>query len=320
MGMKIQPNGDKEQRWKDWIKKKIGFYISTGRWDNISAAQLNAWLGNFDEEGQKWAYALLNNFIYYPARDVKQLCRYGLTKVIFRAELQEVDRNQDFCCTDNALRQELVDRIRDTRFVPLLSEGNPTESGNAIARVYTTLDLINERQVIRPDEILACIAKKSCKRFLLVDDFMGTGEQLRSFWNQPFSWLKVNKHDMSLSQISAKYKDTSFDYLVLVATAPGLQYVENLVPGLSISFCEKLSEEYRIFGNDSIFFENADDRIACKTYLEHLCHRKNIGIAGYQGLDFAITELPIVACLFSGKEMQTGLLYLRDECDKYRYQ
>ena len=288
MGMKIQPNGDKEQRWKDWIKKKIGFYISTGRWDNISAAQLNAWLGNFDEEGQKWAYALLNNFIYYPARDVKQLCRYGLTKVIFRAELQEVDRNQDFCCTDNALRQELVDRIRDTRFVPLLSEGNPTESGNAIARVYTTLDLINERQVIRPDEILACIAKKSCKRFLLVDDFMGTGEQLRSFWNQPFSWLKVNKHDMSLSQISAKYKDTSFDYLVLVATAPGLQYVENLVPGLSISFCEKLSEEYRIFGNDSIFFENADDRIACKTYLEHLCHRKNIGIAGYQGLDFAI--------------------------------
>jgi hypothetical protein len=52
-----------EQRWKEWVRKKIGYYISTGQWDNVSTAQPNAWLGNFDEEGQKWALALLNNFL-----------------------------------------------------------------------------------------------------------------------------------------------------------------------------------------------------------------------------------------------------------------
>lgn len=277
-----------EQRWKEWVGKKIGFYISTGTWDNVSAARLSAWLGNFDEEGQKWALTLLNNFIYYPARDVKQLCRYGLTKVVFSKQLLEVDQSQEFCCTDDALRQELTDRIRETLLVPLLSDGNPTESGNAIARVYTTLGWIGERQVIRPDEIVACIDKKSCKRFLFVDDFMGTGEQLKSFWNQPFAWLKVNGQNMSLAQISARHTDVSFDYLVLLATAPGFQHVDHRIPGLTVSFCEKLSEEYRIFGDDSIFFETAEDRQSCKSYLENLCHRKNIHVAGYQGLDFAV--------------------------------
>lgn len=278
----------KEQRWKDWVRKKIGFYISTSRWDNVSAAQLNAWLGNFDEEGQRWAFALLNNFIFYPARDVKQLCRYGLTKVVFRREMLEVDRSSDFCCVDDTLSQELTDRIQETLLVPLLSEGNPTESGNAIARIYTTLGLVDEKQVIRPDEILTCIDKNSYKRILFVDDFMGTGDQLKSFWNQPVDWLKVNGKKMSLAQVSARHIDLSFDYLVLLATVPGLKSVENQVPGLKVSFCERLSEEYRVFGDDSIFFETAVDRQECKNYLGDLCFRKNIHLKGYQGLDFAI--------------------------------
>ncbi|MGO8987647.1 MAG: hypothetical protein ACLQGU_07230 [bacterium] len=277
-----------EQRWKEWVKKKIGFYISTGRWDNVDAAQLNAWLGNFDEAGQKWALTLLNYFIYYPARDVKQLCRYGLTKALFSEQLLGVDRGQDFCCTDDALRQELTDRIRETLLVPLLLDGNPTESGNAIARLYTTLGLVAEPQVIRPDEIHAHIDKKSCKRVLFVDDIMGSGEQLESFWNQPFAWLKVNGEEMSLAQISAQHKDVSFDYLVLLATEPGLRYIEHRVPGLNICFCEKLSEEYRVFGDDSIFFETPEDRQACKSYLEDLCYRKKIHFGGYRGLDFAV--------------------------------
>jgi len=277
-----------EQRWKEWVRKKIGFYISTGRWDNVSDAQINAWLGNFDEEGQKWALALLNNFIYYPAQDVRQLCRYGLMKVIFYKQLLGVDQSQDFCCTDDVLHQELTDRIRETRLVPLLSEGNPTESGNAIARLYTTVGLVNEHQVIRPDEIAAYIDKRLCKRFLFVDDFMGTSEQLELFWNQSFPWLGVNGQDMSLAQISAQHTEVSFEYLVLLATAAGLKYVEHRVPGLTIFSCEKLSEEYRIFGDNSIFFETVDDRQACKRYLENLCHQKGINFAGYQGVDFAV--------------------------------
>jgi len=277
-----------ERRWREWVRKKIGFYISTGRWDNVSSAQINAWLGNFDEEGQKWALALLNNFIYYPAQDVRQLCRYGLKKVIFHKQLLAIDQSDDYCCTDDALYQELTDRVRETKLVPLLSEGNPTESGNAIARIYTTVGLVNERQVIRPDQIAACIGNKLCRRILFVDDFMGTGEQLESFWNQPVPWLRVNGQDMSLAQMSAQHKEISFEYLVLLATAAGLKYVEGLVSGLSVFYCEKLSEEYRIFGDDSIFFETLDDKQACKKYLENLCAQKGIHFAGYRGLDFAV--------------------------------
>ena len=148
---------------------------------------------------------------------------------------------------------------------------------------------------------------------------MGSGEQLESFWNQPFAWLKVNGEEMSLAQISAQHKDVSFDYLVLLATEPGLRYIEHRVPGLNICFCEKLSEEYRVFGDDSIFFETPEDRQACKSYLEDLCYRKKIHFGGYRGLDFAVAfshGAPDSCMPLFGRRVQTGCRYSRGECDK----
>jgi hypothetical protein len=295
-GAKMRALGDdrkiaqrkQEQRWREWVKKKIEFYISTGKWDKVSIAQLNAWLANFDDEGQKYALTLLNHFIYYSSEDVKRLCQYAIAKVVFKNQLLNVDQSHSFCCEDEVLRQELTYRIQETRVVPVLSEGNPTESGNAIARVYTTTGLINENQVIRPDEIIPCIYQGSCKRFLFVDDFMGTSEQLVSFWNGPYISLGMSGQRGSLARISAQHTNISFEYIALVATAYGLRDIEERVPGLKLFFCEKLSDEYRIFSNDSIFFDTPDDRQACESYLESLCRDRHIDTKGYHGLDFAI--------------------------------
>lgn len=277
-----------ERRWREWVRKKIEFYISTGKWDRVNIAQLNAWLANFDDEGQKYALALLDHFIYYSAEDVKRLCQYAVTRVVFKDQLMNVDQSHSFCCADEVLHRELTGGIQETRVVPVLSEGNPTESGNAIARVYTATGLIDQKQVIRPDEIIPCIYRGSCKRFLFVDDFMGTAEQLVSFWNEPYITLGMGGEKGSLARISAQHTNISFEYIALVATAHGLKDIEQRVPRLRVSFCEKLSDEYRVFSNDSIFFDTPDDRQTCQSYLENLCYNRKILIKGYHGLDYAI--------------------------------
>ena len=277
-----------EQQWRDWVKKKIIFYISTAKWDNVTIPQLNAWLANFDEEGQKYALSLLNYFIYYSEVDVKRLCWYALTNVVFRGHIVNVERTHDFLCRNESLLNELKERIKETYVVPLLSEGNPTESGNAIARLYTTTGLIAETQVIRPEQMSSCIDQGVCKRFLFVDDFLGSGDQLDSFWNKPCLPSGNGKDIESCADIAAKHTNISFEYVTLVATAYGLQNAALLTPSLRIHYCEQLSDEYRVFSDQSVYFRNENERKACKAYLETLCYSRNIHMWGYKGLDFAI--------------------------------
>jgi len=277
-----------EELWRDWVRKKVEFYIWTGKWDNVTIAALNAWLANFGDEGEKYALALLNHFIYYSALDERRLCQYAIANVVFRDHLLNIDRSNSFSCANEVLSRELNDRIKETQVVPLLSEGNPTESGNAIARVYTTTGLIPENQVIRPDQILPCIYQGSCKRFLFVDDFLGSGDQLVSFWNEPSILLSAGGEKVALANISKRHTNISFEYIALVATACGLQNVEQKTLGLKVHFCEELSDEYGAFSANSIFFDKSEDREACKAYLETLCQARHIHARGYHELDFAI--------------------------------
>jgi len=275
-----------ELLWEEWVKKKVEFYIASHKWDNVSITNLNTWLANFNHVGRKWAFALLNHFIYYSELDLRRLCLYALQRVVFQQQLMDVDRNNMFCCSNSLLLQELRERIGETKIVPVLSDENPSESGNAIARLYTTTGLISEKQVISPSEIVNYIKEESSCRLLLVDDFLGSADQVDDFWNK--KQFILDGGNRNLSEIHERHRSISFEYIALVATSYGLQRAQSLAPGLKIHFCERLLDEYRVFSDKSIFFRTSAEREECESYLYTLCQQKNIDIRGYHGLDFAI--------------------------------
>lgn len=277
-----------ETQWRAWVRKKIDFYISTGKWDNVTIPQLNVWLANFDYEGQKYALALLNHVIYYSEIDLKRLCQYALTNIVFKFQLLDFDKSNGFQGKNELLSSELKNRIDETKIIPVLSKGNPTESGNAIARMYTTTDLVDETKILRPDQLISYIYRGSCKRFLFVDDFLGSGDQLDSFWNGSHIPVGAGGERESLSVIAEKHPTVSFEYLALVATTYGLQNIKHLTSKLKIHFCEELSDEYRVFSENSIFFPNPEERQACEKYLNSLCNVKKIKMRGWHDLDYAI--------------------------------
>ncbi|MFP4642118.1 MAG: hypothetical protein ACLFPU_08085 [Dehalococcoidia bacterium] len=274
---------DKQRRWCEWVRKKIEFYISTDKWDSITIPQLNAWIAHFGEDGEKCALALLNHFIYYSALDVRRLCRYALTEVLFKSHILEADRCYDFRGEDSILQQRLIREIEQSCIIPILEEGNPTESGNQIARIYTTTNLVEEENVLRPDQLEGLVEHERCKRIIFVDDFMGSGDQLVRFWNEPMPQGKT-----SLCDVAQQHPDMSFEYIALVGTSYGLQRTSNRCPGLRVHFVEELSSEYQVFGEDSIFFSSADEQEECYNYLESLCYNKGIHLQGYHDLDFAL--------------------------------
>lgn len=279
---------DRLAQWEEWVKRKVEFYITSKQWDNITISQLNSWLKNFDQQSRKYALTLLNHFIFYPERDVKRLCYHALTHVIFKEELLDFDRRSSFACSNQTVYASLISLIKKCAIVPIWSEGNPSESGNTIARIYTTIPLIHQRQVLRPDQVLPSIYEGTYQRFLFVDDFLGSGDQVIDFWNEPSISLGSSGKKIPLSRIAQVHPGLSFEYVALVASTFGLNRVRTSCPELKLHVCEELTDEYRVFADTSMFFTTREERDLCHNYLKDLCQKKGIDLLGWHQLDFAV--------------------------------
>lgn len=281
-----QASLDEEEKWCNWVKDKIDFYISSKKWDNVHIPQLRAWLGNFTSRDRKYACNLLNHFIYYSEDDLKQLCYFGITKVIFNKFLLDFDRNSAFSCSNEELKQVFQSRLRRTKFIPL-SEGDPTESGHLIARLCTTTDIIDASFFIRPELIATDGHLANSERFIIIDDFLGSGDQLRDFWTQ-YDIPLSSGSTTTLSELSLGHPSISFEYLALVATEYGIEQMRHIAPNLTLHCCEQLTDEYRIYNDNSVFFRTPEEKNVCESRLADICRANGIRARGHRDLDYAI--------------------------------
>ena len=263
----------------DHIKNKTAFYIhDIAQWSDVEPADLDLWLTNFpDDEGRYTAIQLVNRFIYYSEKDVKLLLEHGLFKMSLYNPALTWTRGKMFATT--SVEQETFAKqfIAGTTFAPLLDRNKPSESGNVLCR-YLNRDLnVSSTQICQPAEI----ASFTNRRVIVVDDFIGSGQQIIDFWTLP----KIG--GKSLARIAAT-NNLEITYLSLVATRYGLDRVSRFTSGLNVITCEILEDSYRIFAVPSLYFGRGDQVAAAKQYLSKLCKTRNIQLLGFHKLDFAI--------------------------------
>ncbi len=266
-------------RWCDHIRNKAEFYIQgIFQWDDIDIGDLNRWLGNFpDAEGQYYGMHLLNRLIYYSERDVIRMLKHGLYKVVlYKASLSWL-LECHFSISVSEQQQKAREALGAIAFTPLLDRDKPSESGNALCR-YLNRDLdIASGQVCHPRRL----ARLNRARVVIVDDFIGSGEQIVDFWNEP----KIAGRRLA---DLARDNDLQVTYLCLVATRTGLTEAGGLTAGLELQACEVLEDRHRVFHIPSMYFGKEDEVKQARRYLERLCRRRRIPLLGYRDLDYAV--------------------------------
>ncbi|WP_158638426.1 phosphoribosyltransferase-like protein [Panacibacter ginsenosidivorans] len=254
----------------------------TNQWSGLKESNLTDWLqGNFkDPEGKYLAVKILLHSLYYSEENLIELLRHGIYHEIIGEEIKSnlIASNNIFVpqsVTEAEVRQK-VDKIL---FVPLLDKNRPNESGNAIIRYLTTKLSISPSNTIFHFNIKDSDLD-NIEKIIIVDDCIGSGDQLNTFWNTTFLDVK-NK---------ALAKGVDIYYLALIGyenQVLDLQLTGDLV-GLRVVICDKLEERNKIYSSQNIIWNSDEEMNFAITYFDDIGSKYGVPRVGYAGLDFSL--------------------------------
>ncbi|MCL9807458.1 hypothetical protein NAT51_18165 [Flavobacterium amniphilum] len=279
-----------EDEKKDFVKyalQKVHFYIESNFWSKLDNDSLNKWLNNFKTDNEKYCAAkLLDRFVYYSESDILRLLEYGFNELIFKRYASKAEIDSNFTIQNNDIIKLKDDFLSKCAILPLATMNNPSESSFAITR-YMTNDLgFSETKILNLNNLNSQYLQ-SIENLVIIDDFIGTGNQILDFWN--YGQVNVDGKPMYVNRLKDNFQNLEIEYLCLVCTEEGYNnfHAENIMAGLRITYCEKLTTKFKVFGSSSIYFEKHEVDL-CKETLEKLCAKNNIDFLGYQGFDYAI--------------------------------
>lgn len=255
------------------------------QWDYISYSDLTNWLDdNFgdDIEGKYYATKILLHTLYYKKKDIEKLIAYGLYEKIYgeivKSEL--ISKQNIYLSPAESLAK--VNKLKDsTFFVPLLDSNKPHESGNNIIgdlvhKLSISPDQVDYHTVVTEEKL------KNYKLLVFVDDCLGSGNQLKRFWNTPI--IK------EIKGICEKY-DIKIYYLVLVAYDKNVKRLneQKNTLGIEVVVCDVLSDKNRVYSEENIIWDkDTNEKEKAIAYFEKIQKLKGINLLGYKKLDFAI--------------------------------
>lgn len=261
---------------------QLGVVCKTKQWSGISEGNVSEWLHyNFKEiTGRYLATKILLHSLFYSEDNIVELLRYGLYDRILGKEIKE---NLILTSTPyqskTVIEAEINSAVKRTLFVPLLDNDKPSESGNAISRLLSQKLQIPNSNIYFPFLVMSNHLD-SIDKIIIVDDCIGSGDQIDNFWNNKFATIAEE----------AKKRGIACYYLALVANENAvieLQLNGRLL-GLRVIICEALNDEHRIFSGKHIIWNDQEELDLANNYFDLVESSKGIPKFGYGNLDFAL--------------------------------
>lgn len=298
------------QHYLDEKMPQLRVIVQT-QWDYLNYSNVIEWIDeNFsnDIEGRYYAVKILLNLIYYSKKDIEKLLWFGLYEKIYGEIVKgELLRNSNLYIPTSEADAMIHELQQHSFFVPLLDSDKPSESGNSVIGDLVHKNGISEDQVdfhwnITEEKI------KNYKLLIFVDDCVGSGTQLKTFWNSE----KIEK----IKNLCTKYKIDVY-YLVLVGYDRNLEKLKETAElnGIKVVVCDILSDKNRIFSEENMMWNKEDGEMG-KTiqYFERVRKEKGVSFYGFKKLDFAVIlhdRLPNWSLPLLWKEMNGWKCLLR---------
>ncbi|WP_447784053.1 phosphoribosyltransferase-like protein [Pseudomonas germanica] len=204
--------------------------ISRGLWE-IPTARFDSWINQFvGPEEEFFAACLLDHLIFRTSSQFEA----GL-RSLFRSNLQgKIFAGK----SDEELMLRLAGRT-DTklRVVPVIGEDDPpTKSGPLVLRRLQRIMHIRHKWLCWPWQAAKKIRDSEINTVIFVDDFLGSGRQFETFFNQwEFSQLLI---------------DTNYYYASVVAHESGLDHIQKTFPYVKVISAEQLDISHDFFSED----------------------------------------------------------------------
>ncbi|AFM02260.1 hypothetical protein Desde_3998 [Desulfitobacterium dehalogenans ATCC 51507] len=269
-------------------KAFINFMLTQQQWSGITKAEIDQWVNNFkglNPNELLLVYKLLANLIYYSENDVIDALREGVYNCLFYNILLDKQKSAKFGFSAHALSSVLKDELKKTCFIPLLDSDSPHESANYLARLLVQQQLVDAHQSMFLDDAVGPIETGRYSRLVIIDDCIGSGDQLRGFWNDTAK-LSIDGIEISLDEF-CKLNSVDISYLTLFGYDKSIDQLKREIPQLNICCVRMLSDSQRVFFENSYIWTNEEERHQAQTLFSELTKEHGIPLFGHGDLDFA---------------------------------
>ena len=99
---------------------------------------------------------------------------------------------------------------------------------------------IGQGQIVEPADAVNALFSGTTAHVLLVDDFVGSGQQVSVAWHRRYSVGAFQSQSLD----GARNQGANIYYTPLIATQTGLERIETDCPGLTVLPAHVLTEEY----------------------------------------------------------------------------
>lgn len=268
-------------------KSFVEFMLVQQQWSGITKREIDKWLSNFQgltTDELKTVYTLLTKIIYFSEKDVTDVLKEGVFNCVAYDEILNAQKNSGFNLSQRALRNIYERELRTSYFVPLLDSNSPHESGNYVSRLLVQQGIIPSDRSMFIDMVPIALQQNEIKRLIIVDDCVGSGQQLTDFWE--CRKVRDGADVISIKELCGKH-GISANYLTLFGYDQSIESLKNNFKDLNIFCARYLRDQHRVFSDSSYMWESQEARNKARDLFGALAKEAGIPLLGYRNLDFA---------------------------------
>lgn len=276
-----------EEEMKLYIDKCKLFvqFMCVQQWTGLSNESIAKWLNNFNEYSlyEKYlAHKLLVNIIYFSESDVIDTLKNGIFKCLYHDLILKKQIESDFGLSQQKISNIINTKLSESCFTPLLDSDSPHESGNYISRLLVQHGIIRDKQSVFLRNIPETYKQKQFEDLIIVDDCIGSGDQLRDFWEHAF----IDDKKCYLRDFCDTNK-ISVHYITLFGYDKSIQDLKNELQDLDLCCVRELSDNQRVFLNNSYVWKDEKELQDAIELFKSIKNEYDIPLYGYKKLDFA---------------------------------
>ncbi len=232
---------------------KFQQYIDVQWWSGVEKRDLENWIRNFGVNSTL-AELVLNNVIFYNEKQLKSYTKFLVDKLQGQVYLKTIQNNHFSMLEDYLLMREWDRYLSETRFLPAAKITDPTSSAHKILGYWRSI-LERGNRTISTIVDIENMYNEGVRRFILVDDFAGSGKQMKGVLKEK---IKFHGQYIEVGHLPDVVKDIELVVAVYVMHEKAKETLRKDYSKISLMYVDLIGNEYSFLNENSLIYEKYD--------------------------------------------------------------
>lgn len=230
--------------------EKYKQYVDVQWWNGIDKRHIENWMRNFGENSEV-AGVILDNVIFYNSAQLKAYTTFLINRMKELVYMCEEKENKYMFLEDKVLEEAWNSYIEKTKFLPAALPEDSTSSAHTIANYWRSA-------LGRGDVFFSTISyigkeyEAGVRRFVLVDDFSGSGKQMSEVLDYKVDIMGEN---IELGHLTERFADIEIIIAVYVLHEEAQKNLKQKYPKVKVMYVDLMGEEFNYLNEAAFMYE-----------------------------------------------------------------